>query len=180
MVRPSTLEPPKTDRTLINEEENMQRQLSAMFVLVLISVLALTAVVIAADNNVGTWKLNLAKSKYSPGPPPKSQTLKIEALGDDGTRYGADGVGAHGKPTHAEFQAKYDGKDYPFKGNPDADMLSYKRIDANTLEATTKLNGKSTIAANVVVSADGKTRTVTQTGTNAQGQALNVTSVYER
>ena len=68
----------------------------------------------------------------------------------------------------------------PFKGNPDADMLSYKRINANTLEATTKLNGKGTITAKAVVSADGKTRTVTQVGTNAQGQPLNVTSVYER
>jgi len=158
----------------------MQRQFPFVFALVVISLVALTTVVIAADNNVGTWKLNLAKSKYSPGPAPKSQTLKIEAWGDDGVRYTADGVGADGKPTHTEFEAKYDGKDYPFIGNPDADRLSYKRIDANTLEATTKLNGKGTIAAKAVVSADGKTRTVTQMGTNAQGQALNVTSVYER
>jgi hypothetical protein len=151
-----------------------------MFALVLISVLALTAVVIAADNNVGTWKLNLAKSKYSPGPAPKSQMLTIEAWGADGVKYTADGVGADGKPTRAQFQAKYDGKDYAFTGNPDADLLSYRRIDANSLEATTKLKGKVTIAAKVVVSADGKTRTVTQMGTNAQGQVLNVTSVYDK
>jgi hypothetical protein len=158
----------------------MKRTSASMFALVVISVLVLTAVVMAADNNVGTWTLNLAKSNYSPGPTPKSQTLKIEAWGDDGVRYAADGVGADGKPTHTEFEAKYDGKDYPFKGNPDADRLSYKRIDANTLEATTTLKGKNTTAIKVVVSADGKTRTVTQTGTNAQGQALNITSVYER
>jgi hypothetical protein len=158
----------------------MKRTSASMFALVMISVLVLTAVVMAADNNVGTWTLNLAKSNYSPGPTPKSQTLKIEAWGDDGVRYAADGVGADGKPTHTEFEAKYDGKDYPFKGNPDADRLSYKRIDANTLEATTTLKGKNTTAIKVVVSADGKTRTVTQTGTNAQGQALNITSVYER
>ena len=158
----------------------MQRQFAFVFAVVVISLVALTTVVIAADNNVGTWKLNLAKSKYSPGPAPKSQTLKIEAWGDDGVRYTADGVGADGKPTHAVFQAKYDGKDYPFKGNPDADMLSYKRINANTLEATTTLHGKGTITAKAVVSADGKTRTVTQVGTNAQGQPLNVTSVYEK
>ena len=148
--------------------------------LVLIVVLALCALAFGADNNVGTWKLNIAKSKYSPGPPPKSQTLKIEAWGTDGVKYVADGVGPDDKPTHSEFQAKYDGKDYPFIGNPDADRLSYKRIDANTLEATTTLKGKNTTAFKVVVSADGKTRTVTQTGTNAQGQALNVSSVYER
>ena len=158
----------------------MKRQFASMFALMLIAVLALTAVVIAADNNVGTWKLNLTKSKFSPGPAPTSQTLKIEAWGEDGVKYVADGVGADGKPTHSEFSAKYDGKDYPFTGNPDADMLSYKRIDPNTLEASTKWRGKGTITAKVVVSADGKTRTVTQVGMNAQGQPLNVTSVYEK
>ena len=151
-----------------------------MCALVGLSVLVFTAIVMAADNNVGTWQLNLAKSSYSPGPAPKSQTLKIEAWGDDGITYAADGVGADGKPTHTEFQAKYDGKDYPFKGNPDADRLSYKRIDANTLEVTTTLKGKNTTAVKVVVSADGKTRTVTQTGMNAQGQALKISSVYEK
>jgi hypothetical protein len=138
----------------------MKRTAASMCALVVISVLLFTAVVIAADNNVGTWQLNLSKSNYSPGPAPKSQTLKIEAWGDDGVKYAADGVGADGKPTHTEFQAKYDGKDYPFKGNPDADLLSYKRIDANTLEATTTLKGKNKTAVKVVVSADGKTRTV--------------------
>jgi hypothetical protein len=158
----------------------MNRTATSMCALVVMSVLVFTAVVIAADNNVGTWQLNVGKSSYSPGPAPKSQTLKIDAWGDNGVTYVADGVGADGKPTHTEFQAKYDGKDYPFKGNPDADKLSYKRIDANTLEATTTLKGKNTTAVKVVVSADGKTRTVTQTGMNAQGQPLNISSVYEK
>jgi hypothetical protein len=158
----------------------MKRTAVSMCAVVVMSFLVFTAVVIAADTNVGTWKLNLAKSTYSPGPAPKSQTLKIEAWGTDGVKYTADGFGADGKPTHTEFQAKYDGKDYPFTGNPDADVLSYKRIDPNTLEATTTLKGKNTTAIKVVVSADGKTRTVTQTGTNAQGQALNVSSVYDK
>src|SRR5437870_2364867 len=96
-------------------------------------VLAFGAVVMAADSNIGTWKLNVAKSKFSPGPAPKSQTLKIEAWGTDGVKFTSDGIDADGKPTHAEFQAKYDGKFVPFKGNPDADMLAYKRIDANTV-----------------------------------------------
>jgi hypothetical protein len=146
----------------------------------LASVLAFGAVAFAADNNVGTWKLNVAKSSFSPGPAPKSQTLKIEAWGNDGLKYTADGVGPDGKPTHAEFQAKYDGKDVPFKGNPDADTLAYKRINANTLEATTKMKGKVTIIAKVTVSADGKTRTVTQTGTDAQGRTVKNVMVYER
>ena len=148
-------------------------------------VIALTSVLVFAgvafsDNHAGTWKLNLAKSSFSPGPAPKSQTLKVEAWGDDGLKYSADGVGPDGKPTHAEFQAKYDGKDAPFKGNPDSDTLAYKRIDANTLEATTKLKGKATITAKVVVSKDGKTRTVTQTGTDAQGRTVKNVLVYDK
>lgn len=148
-------------------------------VIALTSVLAFAAVAFA-DNNVGTWKLNVAKSSFSPGPAPKSQTLKIEAWGDDGLKYAADGVGPDGKPTHAEFQAKFDGKDVPFKGNPDADTLAYKRVDANTIQATTKMKGKTTITAKVVVSKDGKTRTVAQTGTDAQGRTVKNVLVYDR
>jgi hypothetical protein len=134
----------------------------------------------AANPHVGTWTLNVAKSSYSPGPAPKSQTLKIEAWGDDGLSYVADGVGGDDKPTHSEFQAKFDGKDYEFKGNPDGDQLAYKKIDDNTLEATLKRKGEAVITANIVVSADGKTRTVTQTGKNAAGKDLKTTSVYEK
>jgi hypothetical protein len=134
----------------------------------------------SANPHVGTWTLNVSKSSYSPGPAPKSQTLKIEAWGDDGLTYAADGVGGDDKPTHSEFQAKFDGKDYEFKGNPDADTLSYKKIDANTLEATLKRKGAAAITANVVVSADGKTRTVTQTGKDAKGKDVKIVSVYEK
>ena len=133
-----------------------------------------------ANPHVGNWTLNVAKSSYTPGPAPKSQTLKIEAWGEDGLTYAADGVGADDKPIHSEFQAKFDGKDYEFKGNPDGDALSYNRIDANTLEATVKRKGAEVIKANIVVSADGKTRTVTQTGKDAQGRDLKTVSVYEK
>src|SRR5262245_3071422 len=104
----------------------MNRKCVLVFAMVLTSVLDLSEILFAADNNVGTWKLNLAKSKYVSSEAPKSQTLKIEAWGDDGLKYSADGVGADGKPIHTEFQAKYDGKDYPYKG-ADADTLAYKR-----------------------------------------------------
>jgi hypothetical protein len=150
------------------------------FFFVLISTVAFSGFALGADNNVGTWKLNVAKSKYSPGPAPKSQTLKIEAWGEDGVQYTSDGTDAEGKPTRSEFQAKYDGKDYPFKGNPDADTISYKRVDANTVQATTKLKGTPTIIAKVTVSADGKTRTVTQTGKDAKGRDVNNVAVYEK
>ena len=142
--------------------------------------LALSVGAILADSNIGTWKLNVAKSTFSPGPAPKSQTLKYEAWGTDGVKFTADGVGADGKPTHWEFQAKYDGKDNPFTGNPDADTIAFKRIDANTIEAITKMKGKVTGNTKAVVSADGKTRTLTQTGKNAQGQDVNNVMVYDK
>ena len=115
-----------------------------------------------------------------PGPAPASQTLKIESWGSDGVNYSSDGVDAAGKPAHWEFQAKCDGKFVPFKGNPDADMISYKRIDGNTIESSTQLNGKVTGHTRAVVSADGKTRTLTQTGKNAKGQDIHNVLVFEK
>ena len=96
----------------------------------------------AADSNVGTWKVNLAKSKYDPGPPPKGpNVLKIEADGD-GITVSNDGVNAEGQATHVTYSAKYDGKDYPETGNPNVDTISIKRIDANTIETIAKKGGK--------------------------------------
>jgi hypothetical protein len=150
------------------------------FAFVAAAALALNATTAAPDNNIGTWKMNVAKSKFSPGPAPKSQTLKIEAWGEDGVNYTADGVDGDGKPTHWVLQAKYDGKFYAFKGNPDSDMLAYKRIDANTVEATTQRAGKETGKTVIVVSKDGKTRTLTQTGTSAKGEKISNTVVYDK
>jgi hypothetical protein len=134
----------------------------------------------ADDNNIGTWTLNVARSKFDPGPTPKSQTLKIEGWDDDGVKYTSDGMDAEGKPTHSELQAKYDGKFYEYKGNPDADRVAYKRIDPNTLHVTTQLGGKQNSSGMIVVSKDGRTRTLTQVGTNAKGQKVNNVIVYER
>lgn len=138
-----------------------------------------SSVVLAADNWVGTWKLNVAKSKYSPGPGPKSQTLKLEAT-PAGTKLTADGVDGDGKPMHSSWTSKMDGKDVPFEGNPNADTGSPKKVDDNTYTNTWKKAGKVTVTAKVVVSADGKTLTVTQTGTNAKGETVNSTGVHEK
>jgi hypothetical protein len=151
-----------------------------MFALVAISVLAPSVVTFAQDSNIGTWKLNVAKSRFSPGPAPKSQTLTYEAWGTDGVKFTARGVGADGKATRWEFRAKYDGKDNPFTGNSDADAIALKRIDANTIQAITKMKGKITGNTKVVVSADGKTRTLTQTGKNARGQDVSNLVVYDK
>ena len=138
-----------------------------------------SSVVLAAENWLGTWKVDLAKSKYSPGPAPKSYTLKFEAT-PGGIQFTGDGVGADGKPTHTMFLSKFDGKDVPYEGNPDADTASPKKIDDNSYENTWKKGGKATITSKVVVSADGKTMTITQTGTNAKGEPVNNRIVYDK
>jgi len=132
-----------------------------------------------ADPLVGTWKLNVEKSKFDPGPAPKSNTVKIEAAGE-GVKATSDGVGADGKPTHTEFTAKYDGKDYPITGSPNADMVSLKRIDPNTIEQTNKKGGKVVITLTRKIDASGKVMTITGKGTNAEGKPINNTTVYEK
>ena len=133
----------------------------------------------AAEKWLGTWKLDLAKSTYTPGPAPKSLTLKFKAT-SGGIQFTAEGVGADGKPTHSAFLSKFDGKDVPYEGNPDADMASPKKVDNNSYNNTWKKGGKPRIATNVKVSEDGKTMTITQTGTNAKLQTINNTAVYNK
>ena len=157
----------------------MKRNQSTTVALIAFAVLLLTTPAVAADNNIGTWKLNLAKTTHSPGPPPKSHTVNMAAWGEDGIKYTADGVSAEGKPTHSAFQAKYDGKDYPFENHP-GHTVAYKRMDSNTVQVTTKMDGKVTITAKITVSADGKTRTIVQTGTDSHGRKVNSTWVYDK
>ena len=138
-----------------------------------------TSVALAGENWLGTWKLDVAKSKDSPGPGAKSYMLKFEAT-PAGIKLTSDGVLADGKAVHGEYVSKFDGKDVPWAGNPEADVASPKKIDDNSYENTWKKGGKVTIVAKVVVSKDGKTLTVTQTGTNSKGQAVNNTGVYDK
>jgi hypothetical protein len=131
------------------------------------------------DTHVGTWVLNVAKSKYNPGPPPKEQTTVMEAAGN-GIKVTTKGVDAAGKPTSASYTANFDGKDNPVTGNPDWDMTSIKRVNANTLEFTRKKAGKVVQTATSVISSDGKTRTITSTGVDAQGRKINNVAVYDK
>jgi len=133
----------------------------------------------ASDPRIGTWKLNVAKSTFSPGPAPRSNTMKIEASGQ-GEKLTTEGVNAEGGRTALQYTANYDGKDYPISGAPNADMISLKRIDARTIERTNKKDGKVNVTITYVVSQDGKTMTTTVKGTNAQGQTVNNVAVWER
>ena len=131
------------------------------------------------DPFLGTWVLNVAKSKYQPGPPPKDQTSIYEASGQ-AVKVTTKGTDAAGKSTATMFTAGYDGKDYPVTGNPDWDATSLKRVNPNSVEFTRKKAGKVVQTGTNVISADGKTRTVTTTGVNAQGQKINNTAIYEK
>ena len=127
----------------------------------------------------GTWKLNLAKSKYSPGPAAKSSTTKLEPF-EGGFKNTTDTVTGSGEVRHIVYTGKFDGKENVVTGNPDADANSYTRIDDHTYQVVPKKNGKATVTSRIVISADGKTRTQTQTGTDMKGQTVNNTLVYDR
>jgi hypothetical protein len=129
----------------------------------------------ATDPLIGTWKLNVEKSKGA-----KSGSTKIEASGD-GVKFTVDLVGADGTSSHWGFTAKYDGKDNPVTGNsPYGNVVALTRVDPRTTRITTKQDGKVTAISTIVVSADGKTRTTTTKGTDAKGQPLDVVSFYEK
>ena len=128
---------------------------------------------------VGTWKLDVAKSKYTPGPTPKSQTAVIDAV-DGGMKVVSDRLEADGQKIHFEWTAKFDGKDYAVTGDPSRDMVSVKKIDDYNLEITNKKAGKVTTAIKAVYAKDGKSRVETVTGANAQGQKINNVTAWNK
>ena len=131
-----------------------------------------------ASPEMGTWKLNESKSKIAPGSA-KNQTVVYAAAGDS-VKVTVDGVDADGKPSHNEWTGKFDNKDYPVTGDPTQDMRSYRKIDDHNLEMTVKKAGKVTMTGRLVISADGKSRTVTITGTDAKGEKFTNTAVYDK
>ncbi len=136
------------------------------------------AVCFADEPQMGTWKLNEAKSKIAAGSP-KSTTVVYEAAGDN-VKITVDGTGGDGKPTHNEWTGKFDGKDYPVTGDGNTDTRSYTKVDDHTLTFVNKKGDKATFSGRAVVSADGKTRTVTLTGTDSKGKNFTSTAVYDK
>jgi len=133
----------------------------------------------ASDPRIGTWKLNVAKSKYNPGPAPQSLTVNVEPSGK-GEKVTTEFVNADGTRTTTEYTANFDGKDYPLTGSQIADTVSLKRSNARTTVRTDKKGGTVAQTLKRVVSKDGKTMTVTTKGTNAQGQAVNNVALFEK
>jgi hypothetical protein len=136
------------------------------------------AVCFAADTFMGTWKLNEPKSKIGAGSP-KNTSVVYEAAGDS-VKVTVDGTDGDGKPAHNEWTGKFDGKDYAVTGDPSADTRSYTKVDDHTLAFTNKKGDKVTITGRGVISADGKTRTVTITGTDSKTKKFTSTAVYDK
>lgn len=148
--------------------------------LALALLLAGTVLAQAQEPLFGTWKMNAAKSKYSPGPVPKSNVAKWEAS-DGGVKLTVDVEPATGEAQHWESSGKFDGKDNPVTGNnPDGDAVGFSKINDRTYRVVSKKGGKTTLTARIAVAADGKTRITTQTGKNAQGQTVKNTMFYEK
>jgi hypothetical protein len=157
-------------------------KLSRLAAVLALGLFALTIVVGAQSKDpfVGTWRMNVAKSKYSPGPTPKSVTSTYEAAGK-GYKVSVRNEPASGPVQQYSYTTTADGTDAKVTGNnPNADTIAVKRVNANTLEIVNKKNGKATTTQRNVVSADGKTRTVTTTGVDAQGQKVNNVAVFEK
>jgi len=147
-------------------------------VLTLLMLFVGLTVCFASNPTLGTWKLNEAKSKIAPGTP-KNVTVTYEAAGDSikGT---IDGVDGEGKPTHNEWTGKFDGTDYPVTGDPNSDTRAIKQVDDHHYDLTVKKGGKVTMTGKAVVSADGKSRTVTISGTDPSGKKVTSTAVYDK
>lgn len=126
----------------------------------------------------GTWKLNAAKSKLGHGMGRNTRVVYQSMFFQ--TKVTVDGVDAHGKPTHSEWSGMFDGKDHAVTGSDNEDARSYKKIDDRTMEFQSKKGGKVTINGKLVVSPDGKTRTVTTDVTDAKGKKHHGVAVYDK
>jgi hypothetical protein len=125
---------------------------------------------------MGTWKLNEAQSKFGPGAS-KNTTVVYSASPDGMIKITSDGIDKDGKPTHSEWNGKFDGKDYPVTGAADSDMRSYTSSGKHSLSMTIKKGGKTTVTGKITVALDGKTRTVTTSGSEP---SMNNTAVYDK
>jgi len=133
----------------------------------------------APDPVIGTWTLNVAMSKFTPGPAPKSQT-RVYAQTAQGVAMTISGVAADGSAITGQSTLNYDGQDYPITGSPDYDTLSLKRVNGSTVKAVLKLSGKVVGSTTRSISAHGKVMTLSSKGTSAKGTPFDFVAVYDK
>jgi hypothetical protein len=155
----------------------MKKNLSRMFIAIALT----AAAAFGADNSLGTWKLNMEKSKYTGGPMPvKSLTITREAS-DGGVKVTVTGERADGTAASGSYTAKYDGKDVNVTGNSPYDMIALKQVNANTVtDERHKMGSSYKATGRLVISNAGKTMTTTTKGTNADGKAFTSTFVFDK
>jgi hypothetical protein len=146
--------------------------------LTLVAVLFVVTMGFAENPHLGTWKLNEAKSKIHPGAA-KNLMVSYEAMGDN-IKCTLDGVDSKGNPTHSEWTGKFDGKEYPVTGDPTSDMRSYKMTGTRSMVATATKDGKVTLTADIAISADGKTRSLTSHTTDSAGKKVTSMGFYDK
>jgi hypothetical protein len=132
----------------------------------------------AANPHMGTWKLNEAKSKLPPGMGKNTMVTYTEQK--DKIKVTVNGVDKDGKPTHSVWVGKFDGKAYPAKGNLPYNSVAYKVVNDRTNDITAMKDGKIGWSGRITVSADGKSRTVTINGTDANGKKFTGKAVYDK
>lgn len=132
----------------------------------------------AGSPHIGTWKLNEAKSKMPPGMG-KNTNVTYAAAGDK-VKVTVDGVDKDGKPTHSVWVGKFDGKAYPLKGNLPYNAVMYKVVNDHTNDITATKDGKTIWTGTITVSKDGKSRTVTVNGSDANGKKFKGNVFYDK
>jgi hypothetical protein len=137
-----------------------------------------TAACFAANPHMGTWKLNETKSKIPPGMGKNTTVTYAEAK--DEVKVTIDGTDKDGKPTHSVWVGKFDGKAYPVKGNLSYNSVAYKMVNDRTNDITAMKDGKTAWTGRITVAADGKSRTVTINGTDADGKKFKGKAVYDK
>jgi hypothetical protein len=140
--------------------------------------LVAAAVCYAQSPQIGTWKLNEAKSKIAKGAP--KNTSVVYEMADENVKVTVEGANADGTPVHNEWTGKFNGEDFAVTGDPTSDTRAYREVNANTLAMTIKKDGKVTMTGQIVVSPNGKTRTVTTNGTDPQGKKFKTVAVYDK
>src|SRR5438132_7922909 len=129
----------------------------------------------AANPHMGTWKLNEAKSKMPAGMGKNTMVTYDEQK--DKIKVTVEGMDKDGKPTHGVWVGKFDGKAYPTKGNLSWNSAAYKEVNERTNDITTWKDGKIVWSGRIAVAADGKSRTVTLSGTDEKGKKFSSRSV---
>jgi hypothetical protein len=161
----------------------MSRRSSAVRLVVLIALVGVTlGLPVRAQSPTqlfGTWKLNVAKSKYNPGPAPKSMTVTYSPAGF-GMKIVVDVVPGQGAAQHWEMSPQYNGQDHKVTGNPEADTISIKRISDTKGESTFKKSGKVTLVNVRTLAADGRTMTIESKGTTPDGKPRHDIAVFEK